>query len=180
MNISRVVLIALMTSLAGCAAQSVVAPPAAPPAAAPTSVSAADLVTQTLGRPVANAHASDVELPSLIRMGIVEYPEEAREALISGTVVVLAHVGKDGLPSRCVIESQSYVENGRDDAGNMVPLNAVSSIVRKDGSIVSLADLFDPLAIKAIMQARFNPMKRAGVAKASVVRMPVAFGVVHR
>lgn len=180
MNISRVVLISLMTSLAGCAAQSVVAPAAAPTSAAPTTVSAASLVTQTMGPPVANAHASDVELPSVISMGIVEYPEEARQALISGTVVVLAHVGKDGLPSKCAIQSQRYIENGRDDAGKLVPLNAVSSIVRKDGRIVSLADLFDPLAINAVMQARFNPMKRAGLPTESVVRMPVAFGVVHR
>jgi len=141
---------------------------------------APNLVTQTIGVPVAQAHAADVGLPSLIKMGVVEYPDEARQALISGTVVTLTYVGKDGVPTKCIVESQSFVENARDNTGNMVPLDTVYSIVRKDGSIVPLADLFDPPAIKAMMQARFKPSKQAGVAVNSIVRVPVIFGVVQR
>lgn len=139
-----------------------------------------DIVTQTIDPPVAQAHAVDDEPPSLITMGTVEYPEEAQHALISGTVVTLTYVGKDGVPIKCTVESQSFVENARNKAGNIVPLKAVYSIVRKDGSSVSLADLLDPPAIRAMMQARFNPGKHAGVAVVSIVRMPVTFSVFRK
>ncbi|OOG64784.1 hypothetical protein B0E46_05090 [Rhodanobacter sp. B04] len=139
-----------------------------------------DVVTQTIGPPVAQAQTVGYEPPSLISMGTIEYPEEARQALISGTVVTLTYVGKDGVPIKCIVESQSFVQNARDKAGYIVPQKAAYSIVRKDGSSVALADLLDPPAIRAMMQARFNPGKRAGVAIVSIVRMPVAFNIFRK
>ena len=106
--------------------------------------------------------------------------EDGRQALISGTVVTLTYVGKDGVPIKCIVESQSFVQNARDKAGYIVPQKAAYSIVRKDGSSVALADLLDPPAIRAMMQARFNPGKRAGVAIVSIVRMPVAFNIFRK
>jgi hypothetical protein len=176
MTIFKGALLGLLVSVAGCANQAVVAPTAATPAAA----SRPPLITQTIGAPLVQVHASDVVLPSMIRMGFVGYPESARQALISGTVITLTYVGKDGVPFKCIVERQSFFENGRDNAGNLVRLEEAYSIVGKDGGIVPLADLFDPLAIKAMMDARFNPERRAGVPVVSIVRVPVAFGLVKR
>ena len=132
-------------------------------------------VTQTIGPPVVQAHPVDVVLPSLIKLGFIGYPEYARQALITGTVVTLTYVGKDGIPLKSIVERQNFVENGRDKTGKMVPLNAVASIVGKDGTNISLAALFDPLAIKAMMESTFHPGKRAGVPVATIVREPVVF-----
>jgi hypothetical protein len=176
MNILNVALLALLVSVAGCAEQAVVAPSVAPSAALP----APPIITQTIGAPVVQAHAIGVVPPSMIKMGFVGYPEPARQALISGSVVTLTYVGKDGVPFKCIVERQSFVVNGRDKAGNMVPLKAAYSIVEKDGRIVPLADLFDPLAIKAMMESRFHPQSRHGVPEVSIVRVPVVFGLVRK
>ncbi len=187
MKIIKICFLALFVNVTGCAQQAVVTPavskqaPALAPNAAPVAVASGDLVTQsqTIGLTAPQAHAYDGVDLRIISMGVVEYPEEARHALISGTVVILAYVGKDGVPYRCAVESQAFVQNIRDSAGNIVPKGAVYSIARKDGSVVSLADLFDPLAIKAMMQARLAPRRQFGVAVRSIGRMPVAFGVAN-
>lgn len=180
MNILNVALVALLVSVAGCAEQKVVAPSVAGASAGAAAGPAAPVITQTIGAPLAQPHTKGVVLPSLIKMGFVGYPEAARQALISGTVATLTYVGKDGVPFKCIVESQSFVENGRDKAGNLVQLNAAYSIVEKDGSIVPLADLFDPLAIQAMMKSRFRPESRNGVPEVSIVRVPVAFGLATR
>jgi hypothetical protein len=166
MNILRAGLFALMANLFGCTQHAAVEQNA--------------LVTQTIAPPIQQPRVAHVEFPTMVKMGFVGYPEEARLALISGRVVTLTYVDKDGSPTKCVVESQSFVENSRDNAGNIVPRNVAYSIVRKDGTIVPLAALFDPLAIKAMMQSRFTPRKEAGVSAVSIVRVPVVFDVVHR
>jgi outer membrane biosynthesis protein TonB len=176
-NFLKVGSLALSIGLvAGRARQAVVFPAALPA----TAVTSGKIVSETIGPPVPQHHVAGVELPRVTRMGVVGYPEEARLALISGTVVTLTCVGKDGVPFTGMVESQRFVENSRDKMGNVVPLNAAYSIVRKDGSIAPLADLFDPLAIHAMLQARFSPRKKAGVAIPSIVRIPVAFGLAQR
>jgi hypothetical protein len=185
LKIIKFCFLALLVNVTGCAQQAVVSPavskqaPAPAPSPAPVAVASGDLVTQsqTVGLTAPQAHAYDGVDLRIISMGVVEYPEEARHALISGRVVILAYVGKDGVPYKCAVESQSFVQNVRDSAGNIVPNGPVDSLARKDGSVVSLADLFDPLAIKAMMQARFAPRRQFGVAVRSIGRMPVVFGV---
>lgn len=182
-KILKICFLALLVNMVGCAQQTVVAPAASTQATAtaPVAVASNNLVTQTqtIGPTVPQAHAYDGVDVRMISMGVVEYPEEARLALISGTVVILAYVGRDGVPVRCAVESQSFVQNFRDNAGNIIPQGVTYSIARKDGSVVPLADLFDPLAIKAMMQARFVPRRQFGVAVVSIARVPVAFGLAY-
>lgn len=161
MSLIRLSIVILLVALAGCRERVI--------------------VTQTIGdsRSV-NQVGLGIEPPRLIKMGIVDFPNEAVGALIAGNITALVMVNEKGEPTKVTIESRHFTQFARDTAGNFTPMQDVSSIVEKDGTITTMSSLFDQSAINAMMHSRFDPQKVNGVPTSSVVRIPVVFNITQR
>ena len=102
--------------------------------------------------------------PIMITPGELEYPYLASKVKIEGAIIVNLNIDETGIVTNVQIIDRQFNCTG---------------VLRNDGTMISVKDLFDDLIIRFYKNTRFSPAKKDGKPIASIFQTGMNFELIQ-